>query len=33
MKFQLFTQVVLRQDIPEYGLKKGAVATLWNIIQ
>ena len=28
MKFQLFTQVALCQDIPEYGLKKGAVGTI-----
>jgi len=28
MKFQLFTQVTLRQDIPQYGLKKGTVATV-----
>ncbi len=28
MKFQLFTQVALREDIPEYGLKKGTVATI-----
>lgn len=28
MKFQLFTQVALRQDLPEYGLKKGSIATI-----
>jgi len=28
MKFDLFTQVALRQDIPEYNLKKGDVATI-----
>ncbi|MDB9510260.1 DUF4926 domain-containing protein [Kamptonema animale CS-326] len=28
MKFNLFTQVALRQDIPEYNLKKGDVATI-----
>ena len=28
MKFQLFTQVALRQDIPKHGLKKGTVATV-----
>lgn len=28
MKYPLFTQVALREDIPEYGLKKGSVATI-----
>lgn len=28
MKFQLFTQVALRQDIPELNLKKGSVGTI-----
>ncbi|WP_338022449.1 DUF4926 domain-containing protein [Argonema antarcticum] len=28
MKFDLFTQVVLREDIPKYGLKKGEMATI-----
>ena len=28
MKFELFTQVVLREDIPKYGLKKGDRATI-----
>ena len=28
MKFQLFSQVALREDIPKYGLKKGATATI-----
>ncbi|WP_449421008.1 DUF4926 domain-containing protein [Phormidium nigroviride] len=28
MKSDLFTQVALRQDIPEYNLKKGDVATI-----
>lgn len=28
MKFQLFTQVALREDISKHGLKKGSVATV-----
>ncbi|MBD2181538.1 DUF4926 domain-containing protein [Planktothrix sp. FACHB-1355] len=28
MKFNLFTEVVLREDIPKYGLKKGDLATI-----
>ena len=28
MKFQLFSQVALREDIPKYGLKKGTTATI-----
>jgi hypothetical protein len=28
MKFELFSQVYLREDIPEYHLKKGNIATL-----
>ena len=28
MKFQLFRQVALGEDIPEYGLNKGSVATI-----
>lgn len=28
MKFQLFTKVALRKDLPRYDLKKGAVATI-----
>lgn len=28
MKFQLFSQVALRRDLPKYDLKKGAVATI-----
>lgn len=28
MKFELFSQVALREDIPKYGLKKGAIATI-----
>jgi hypothetical protein len=28
MKFQLFTQVKIREDIPEYGLKKGSTGTI-----
>lgn len=28
MTYPLFTQVALSQDIPEYGLKKGSVATI-----
>jgi hypothetical protein len=28
MKFQLFNQVALSQDIPEYGLKKGSIGTI-----
>ena len=28
MKFQLFTQVALREDIPEFNLKKGAIGTI-----
>ena len=28
MKLPLFSQVILKEDIPELGLKKGAVATI-----
>jgi Domain of unknown function (DUF4926) len=28
MRFKIFSQVVLREDIPKYGLKKGATATI-----
>ncbi|NJP10386.1 MAG: DUF4926 domain-containing protein [Leptolyngbyaceae cyanobacterium RU_5_1] len=28
MKFQLFTQVALREDIPEFNLRKGTVGTI-----
>ena len=28
MKFKLFSQVSLREDIPEYGLKKGSIGTV-----
>lgn len=28
MKFQLFTQIALHEDIPEYGLKKVSIATI-----
>ena len=28
MKFPLFSQVILKEDIPELGIKKGAVATI-----
>lgn len=28
MKFELYKEVVLRKDIPEYRLKKGDVATI-----
>jgi hypothetical protein len=28
MKFQLFTQVALREDIPELNLKQGAIGTI-----
>jgi hypothetical protein len=28
MKFGLFSQVALREDIPNYNLKKGAVANI-----
>ena len=28
MKFKLFSQVALREDIPKYNLKKGAKATI-----
>ncbi|MEG4505272.1 DUF4926 domain-containing protein [Microcoleus sp. F6_B4] len=28
MKFELFSQVALREDIPKYGLKKGDTATI-----
>lgn len=33
MKFQLFSQVALRADIPKYGLKKGAIATIVEYYQ
>ncbi len=28
MKLALFSQVILKEDIPELGIKKGAVATI-----
>ena len=28
MKLPLFSQVILKEDIPELGIKKGAVATI-----
>lgn len=28
MKFQLFTQVVLTEDLPKFNLKKGSVGTI-----
>ena len=28
MKFELFSRVALREDIPKYNLKKGATATI-----
>jgi hypothetical protein len=28
MKFKLFSQVALTEDIPEYGLKKGSIGTI-----
>ncbi len=28
MKFPLFSQVILKEDIPKLGIKKGAVATI-----
>lgn len=28
MKFQLFTQVAITEDLPRYGLKKGSVGTI-----
>jgi hypothetical protein len=28
MKFKLFSQVSLTEDIPEYGLKKGGIGTI-----
>lgn len=28
MKFPLFTQVALKEDIPKYNLKKGDIATI-----
>lgn len=28
MKFKLFSQVCLTEDIPEYGLKKGSIGTI-----
>ncbi|ELS03302.1 hypothetical protein Xen7305DRAFT_00030230 [Xenococcus sp. PCC 7305] len=28
MKFPLFSQVILKEDIPEFSIKKGAVATI-----
>lgn len=28
MNFELFTQVVLKEDLPKYNLKKGNVATI-----
>lgn len=33
MKFKLFSQVTLREDIPKYGLKKGARATIVEYYQ
>ena len=28
MKFKLFSQVALTEDIPQYGLKKGSIGTI-----
>ena len=28
MKLPLFSQVILKEDIPELGIKKGAIATI-----
>jgi hypothetical protein len=28
MKFKLFSQVCLTEDIPEYGLEKGSIGTI-----
>lgn len=28
MQFEMFTQVVLKEDIPKYHLKKGDIATI-----
>lgn len=28
MKFPVFSQVILKEDIPEFGIKKGAIATI-----
>jgi hypothetical protein len=28
MQFEMFTQVILKEDIPKYKLKKGDVATI-----
>jgi hypothetical protein len=28
MKYQLFTQVALAQDIPAFGLRKGSIGTI-----
>lgn len=28
IKFELFTQVALHEDIPKYGLKKGDIGTI-----
>jgi hypothetical protein len=28
MKFKLFSQVCLTEDIPEYGFKKGSIGTI-----
>ncbi|MEG3436964.1 DUF4926 domain-containing protein [Pannus brasiliensis CCIBt3594] len=28
MKFPVFTRVALTEDIPEYGLRKGAIGTI-----
>ena len=28
MKFEIFTQVMLKEDMPKYSLKKGDIATI-----
>ena len=28
MKFPLFSQVILKEDMPELGIKRGAIATI-----
>jgi hypothetical protein len=33
MKFSLFSQVQLTQNIPQFNLKKGSIGTIVDIIQ
>ncbi|MBD2082082.1 DUF4926 domain-containing protein [Leptolyngbya sp. FACHB-17] len=33
MKFQLFTQVALKKDLPQFGVKKGSIAIVVEVYE